>query len=362
MKDLKNLFNQDNKTMLIGLLSILIGLWSILYLIPSFLTSLFNTILGNLILLISLILVSSKDIKYGIALSIIFVVLYRFSHFKEGFTWSEESGRKFIELQNSINPNTVFDLKQIKKQASQEELDYFLKNGMWPWSQQVQQLYKLAIMKNPYVRTNPENSINEARKIYNQSIILEILSWQTKEGKFLLNGIEINNSKNKERDGAGSYAFNSGLISRQVNGDSSVIKCGLNSKGNNVLQQLKYKGNEGVFGSHIKDMKDLDYNNLENIIPGFKFVNEKCNPCVAINSPPDYSCPFKLDMTSESSNNQGKISKIWQYLWGIDTDPLQSNPSTVTSENNVDPNKFPILNEIKTELNNLFVKEQEQEQ
>jgi hypothetical protein len=188
-----------------------------------------------------------------------------------------------------------------------------------------------------------------------------MLSWQTKEGQFLLNGIEINNSKNKERDGAGSYAFNSGLISRQVNGDSSVIKCGLNSKGDNVLQQLKYKGNEGVFGSHTKDMKDLDYNKLENIIPGFKFVNEKCNPCVAINSPPDYSCPFKLDMTSENSNNQGKISTIWQYLWGIDTDPLQSNPSTVTSENNVDPNKFPILNEIKTELNNLFVKEQEEE-
>ena len=362
MKELKNLFNQDNKTILIGLLSILIGLWSILYVIPGFLTSLFNTVLGNLILVLSLILASSQDVKYGIVMAVIIVVLYRFAHFKEGFTWSDDSKKQFIEVQDTINPHVIFDTEQIQKQASQEELDYFLKNGMWPWSQQVQQLYKLAIMKNPYVRTNPEDSINEARKIYNQTIILEMLSWQTKEGQFLLNGIEINNSKNKERDGAGSYAFNSGLISRQVNGDSSVIKCGLNSKGDNVLQQLKYKGNEGVFGSHIKDMKDLDYNNLENIIPGFKFVNEKCNPCIAINSPPDYSCPFKLDMTSESSNHQGKISTIWQYLWGIDTDPLQSNPSTVTSENNVDPNKFPILNEIKTELNNLFVKEQEEDQ
>ena len=71
MKELKNLFNQDNKTMLIGLLSILIVLWTILYIIPGFLFSLFNTILGNLILLLSLILVSSQDVKYGIAMIII---------------------------------------------------------------------------------------------------------------------------------------------------------------------------------------------------------------------------------------------------------------------------------------------------
>lgn len=207
MKDLKNLFNDDNKTILIGLLSILIGLWSILYLIPSFLTSLFNTILGNLILLISLILISSKDIKYGIALSIIFVVLYRFSHFKEGFTWSEESGRKFIELQNSINPNTVFDLKEIKKQASQEELDYFLKNGMWPWSKDVEDLYKKLLEKNTYVRLNSEDAINDVKTKYNQSIITQILSQQ-------LDVLQRNKNLHinmDDRDGLGSYPFSSGL-------------------------------------------------------------------------------------------------------------------------------------------------------
>jgi hypothetical protein len=107
MKEFKNLFNQDNKTMLLGLLSILVVLWTILYVIPGFLVSLFNTILGNLILLLSLILVSSQDVKYGISFGIILVILYRFSHLKEGFTWSEESGRQFIELQNSINPNDI---------------------------------------------------------------------------------------------------------------------------------------------------------------------------------------------------------------------------------------------------------------
>ena len=170
--------NQDNKTMLIGLLSVLITLWIILYIIPGFLLSLFNTILGNLILLLSLILVSSKDVKYGIAMAVIFVVLYRFLHLKEGFTWSEESSNKFIELQNSINPRIVFDTKEIKKQASQEELDYFLKNSMWPWSKDVEDLYKELLEKNTYVRLNSEDAINEARTKYNQTIIMKILSSQ----------------------------------------------------------------------------------------------------------------------------------------------------------------------------------------
>ena len=210
MKELKNLFNQDNKTILIGLLSVLVVMWMILYVIPNFLVSLFNTILGNLILLISLILVTSQDIKYGIALAILFVVLYRFSHFKEGFTWSEESGRKFIELQNSINPNTVFDLKQIKKQASQEELDYFLKNSRWPWSKGVEDLYKELLDKNTYVRLNPEDAINDVKTRYNQSIITQILSDQL---DVLQNNLDKRTVIN-DRDGLGSYPFTYGLVAQ----------------------------------------------------------------------------------------------------------------------------------------------------
>ena len=178
MKEFKNLFNQDNKTILIGLLSLLVIIWTILYVIPNFLVSLFNTILGNLILLISLILLSSQDIKYGVVLAIILIVLYRFSHLKEGFTWTEESGRQFIELQNSINPRIVFDTKEIQNQASQEEVDYFLKNSMWPWSKDVEDLYKELLEKNTYVRLNSEDAINETKTKYNQTIITEILSEQ----------------------------------------------------------------------------------------------------------------------------------------------------------------------------------------
>ena len=199
--------NQNNKTILIGLLSILVFMWVILYVIPNFLISLFNTILGNLILLLSLVLVSSQDIKYGVALAIMLVVLYRFSHLKEGFTWTEESSNKFIELQNSINPRIVFDTKEIKKQASQEEVDNFLKNSKWPWSKQVDDLYKELLNKNTYVRLNPDDAINDAKTRYNQTIITKILSGQLDVLQNNLNKY----SKIDDRDGLGSYPFRYGL-------------------------------------------------------------------------------------------------------------------------------------------------------
>ena len=52
MKELKKILNEDNKTLLIGLLSILIILWIILYLIPgeTGLNGLYIVSIGNSLL------------------------------------------------------------------------------------------------------------------------------------------------------------------------------------------------------------------------------------------------------------------------------------------------------------------------
>ena len=330
----KGLFTNDNKTELIGILSILIVIWSILYIIPSFFVSLFDTILGNLILIIIVILVGFKNYVQGIIVGVVLIVIYRFAHFKEGFTWSQESTDKFVLLQQSINPHVIFDINRVKEQASQEELDYFLINGMWPWSQQVQDLYSQAIMKNPFVRTSPKDTINRVKTIYNQSVILEILSWQTKEGQFLQKGVSISDgSLDDLPSGFGNYGYSSGLISPRNN----VIKCGLDVSGNYVLQQTKNTGKGGI---QAEETTPVDYNELTKLVPGFSFIKGSCNPCVALDQPPNYSCPFNLDV----SGNRHGVSSIWQYLWEINTDPLQSN---------ININEFPILSELKNELNNL---------
>jgi hypothetical protein len=361
----KYLTNEENQQIIIGFLSILIFLWMILYVIPDIFNTLFHTLLGNFIILLGIILLGSKDIKYSVIALLLVVVLYRFSqinNLKEGFTWSQQSITDFTKLQDTLNPHVVFDTNKIQQQASQEEVDYFLQNQLWPWSQEVQDLYKESVMNNQYIQINPEDAVNQARQIYNQQIILEIISWQKKEGQFLLNGVIVNDisgndisgNESYSRNGAGSYAFSSGLISTENNPNIKVIKCKSDGSGNYALSQGQYDEDKGA-----QVYSNVEESDLENIIPGFKFVSQPCNPCVALNSPPNYTCPFTLDLSNNNQSNNlfsNNISKVWQYLWGINTDPLQSVPSAIsqTNQSNTNPNDFPILSQLQVELNGLF--------
>jgi len=343
---------------LIGALSILIAIWTIVYLIPDFLGSLLNTVLGNVILLATILLVGSKNYVYGFILGVTLVVLYRISHIKEGFTWSQDSANNFILLQQTLHPGLVFDTNQIKEQASQEELDYFLKNGKWPWSQEVQNLYKEAVQRNPYIRTSPEDAVDQARTVYNQAIILEIISWQTKEGKFLLSGVSIKDaSGNPQEDlpsGWGNYGYSSGLIGHLEN---DVVKCAADASGNYSLVKTRYTGKDKITIAQTKETTPsllekgnkillafsksdpVDYNELPKLIPGFKFTGAPCDPCVALNN--SYSCPFQLDI----SGSLPGVSSVWQYLWA---------PASVSQESSASKNEFPVLKELKNELNEMF--------
>jgi hypothetical protein len=308
MKSIKNLFNNDNnKIRLFGLLTTLITLWLVLYLIPELFVSIFNTLLGNLILLTIFLLTFMYNRLYGIIIGLTLIMLYRFSHLlKEGFT--EKSELDFLRIQNTINKQNIFDLNVIQTQATQEELDYFNKNGMWPWSQQTIDLYTKAISKNPFIRTLPEDAVNYTRTIYNQASILRILSYQTKEGQFLLNGVLIKNQNSVEElpSGFGEFPYESGLIEDRT---YDIIKCNLSK---NSLERKTYTG-KGIFGQQTNKIESVDYNHLENIIPDFKFVKSPCNPCNALKSVPDYSCPFDIKIEDKSSF----ISDVWKTLWNI---------------------------------------------
>jgi hypothetical protein len=75
-----SLFSKKNFYMIVGILSLLIFIWTIMYLVPSFFVNLFNTFLGNVILLglVLFIAMFNKNIAFGVAL--VFIILYQFSH------------------------------------------------------------------------------------------------------------------------------------------------------------------------------------------------------------------------------------------------------------------------------------------
>ena len=72
---------QANHILFVGILTLLIGIWVIFYAIPELFASLFNTLLGNLILMFILILTAMKNIAVSLGLAVFFLGLYNFSHY-----------------------------------------------------------------------------------------------------------------------------------------------------------------------------------------------------------------------------------------------------------------------------------------
>ena len=310
--NLKKIFNDDNKTRVIGLLTILIALWLVLYFIPEIIVSLFNTILGNLILFIVTLLIFMNNKIYGLVLGLAIIMISRsISLSKEGFT--PDSEKTFLNIEYTTNRNKVFDMNIINQQATQEEIEYYNKNSMWPWSQEVTEIYKDSITKNPFVRSLPDDSVLTTRKVYNQNAILRALSYQTKEGQFLLNGVLVDNPNSVEElpNGYGDFVYDSGLSEDYT---KDIIKCNLlKSDEMPTLERITYIGKGGIYNQQKKTIENVDYNNLENIIPGFKFLNSPCNPCESMAANPNYSCKFTLDVNDKEGST---VSKVWNYLWG----------------------------------------------
>lgn len=215
----------------------------------------------------------------------------------ESFT--PQSERDFLLLQHTINKDKVFDMDVINSQSSQAELDYFNQHGMWPWSPKVIELYTSAVSHNPYIRTVPTESTLYARRLYNEAAIIRVLTYQSKEGQFLLNGMLVDNNSlinnnNRLSSGFGSFPYTSGLIDEDNTKDT--IMCNLSTMS---LERI----NQGGI-----NVTPVDYTQLENIIPGFHFLNKPCNPCTSMAANPDYSCAYSTTSTST-------ISDIWRYLW-----------------------------------------------
>jgi hypothetical protein len=66
--------------MVVGLITLLIVLWIIFFAVPGLFITLFDTFLGNLILILFIVLATMYDMNMGIGLAIVFIILWRFSH------------------------------------------------------------------------------------------------------------------------------------------------------------------------------------------------------------------------------------------------------------------------------------------
>ena len=76
------------------------------------------------------------------------------------------------------------------------------------------------------------------------------------------------------------------------------------------MKKTIYNG-YNLWNGYKKINKSIIQNDeLENEIPGFHFIKEPCNPCVALDN--NYTCPFQI-----VTKNDNHVSEIWKNLWGL---------------------------------------------
>lgn len=78
MLSLSNVFSQKNMNLVVGLLTMLIVLWMVMFALPGLFVHLFDTFLGNLILLAFTVLAFMFNANLGVGIAIVFMVLYRY--------------------------------------------------------------------------------------------------------------------------------------------------------------------------------------------------------------------------------------------------------------------------------------------
>ena len=77
---LTSVFSRKNLNLVVGLITLLIVLWVVMFAVPSLFVNLFDTGLGNLILIAFIFLAAMYNTNLAIGLAIVFLILYRFSH------------------------------------------------------------------------------------------------------------------------------------------------------------------------------------------------------------------------------------------------------------------------------------------
>jgi len=82
---LKETFSTKNLNLVVGLITLLIMLWLVMFVVPGLFVNLFDTLLGNLILIGFIIMAGLYNMNLGVGLAIVFIVLFRFSHMSPAY-------------------------------------------------------------------------------------------------------------------------------------------------------------------------------------------------------------------------------------------------------------------------------------
>lgn len=206
--------------------------------------------------------------------------------------WPKALLQRFKIYQKTMSKNVKqYNMYVLQQQATADEAETLIKTGYWPWPDDLKDEYIKAVWQNPIIKVNPGSALQNAQEIYCKNAAMRLLGWNTKEGQFLLAGVDAGRT--------------------DAMPVKNTIKCSTDLK-NSVLQKTVYKSYNLFNGYKNSETTTIKNEDIPSEVTGFSFVNEACNPCNAINQTPEYNCPFKL-ATKDGSD----ISPVWKSLWGL---------------------------------------------
>ena len=186
--------------------------------------------------------------------------------------WSEDLRKRFLEYQNTMSRNDYnYNLEILQQQVTPEEVEEYLKTGYWNWDETLKKLYLDKVQSSTSVNLVPEESLNYAMKMYTPEAVKQLLAWNYKEGEFLLYGAKDRNK--------------------------NIIKCSSDIESSLITNNGK---------------KIINNEDIPNIIPGFSFIDEPCNPCKNLNLSTNNKCAFKLNIKGDDTT-----SEIWKRIWKL---------------------------------------------
>ena len=77
-----SVFSRKNLNLVVGLISLLVVVWVVMFAVPGLFVNLFDTGLGNLILLAFIFLAAMYNMNLAVGLAVVFIILWRFSHMR----------------------------------------------------------------------------------------------------------------------------------------------------------------------------------------------------------------------------------------------------------------------------------------
>lgn len=213
-----------------------------------------------------------------------------FRNFSDKIEYNVDSAFPGVSIDNSLNSSLYY------KRINNEDLYFYNENDKYDWDSSTIQLYKDFLnSQNITISEEDFNAyVDKLRAIYNQHMILELMSHETNRHKLLTSGVLVDGSHNLLEP------WNASTMS--LTGSQYIVKCK-----NNKLQKFSSSAAAAV-GTDVS----------LSLLNGLSFPSGSCNPCDSLLAPDHadrYQCKYDLNMQKNVGlSGNGIWNKIWNSL------------------------------------------------